>query len=435
MEFLFKNATVIAMQNEIDAQENVCIGVSRGKIEYLGNYDEKIVADRIIDCSNKVIIPGLYNCHTHTPMSLLRGYGNDRNLQDWLNNAIFPAEDYFRNVTNSTYVGAILSIADMIESGTIAFSDMYFNMIDIARAVEETGVKACLCNPVLCRLDDPYDFQKDFSYIETNEILHNYVTRDGNIKVDIGIHAEYTSTPAVWEKVIDFAKAQGLGIQIHLSETRYEHLCCKEKYGLTPTQLFNRYGLFDLKTTAAHGVWLEEADIEVLSDKKVTLVNNPISNLKLASGIAAVKEWMDAGINVALGTDGMASNNSNDIFEEMKMSSILQKNKYSDTTILSSKEVLKMATVNGALAHGRDASGKIEVGYDADLVVLNFNTTRQTACYDYLSNVVYSCTGRDVDLTMCKGRILYENGEHKTIDIERVVYEAKKMIQGFKNYS
>lgn len=434
MDILFKNATVITMQKKRDIRKNTCIGIKGDKIAYIGKYNEKINAKKVIDCSNKVVIPGLYNCHTHTPMSLLRGYENDKNLQDWLNNAIFPAEDYFRKIDKSTYIGSLLSIADMIASGTIGFSDMYFRIDGIATAVEEAGVKVSLCNPVLCRNDSPFDLKNDLAYIETKHILDDYVKKDGNIKAEVGIHAEYTSNPQVWEQVIDFAVNQGLGIQIHLSETQYEHMQCKGKYGLTPAQIFNKYGLFELRTTAAHGVWIESTDIDIFRDKRVTLVHNPISNLKLASGIASVYEWVNAGINVTLGTDGMASNNSNDLFEEMKIASILQKNKYKDTTILGAEEILEMVTINGALAQGREMeSGKIEVGYDADLVVLNFNSTRQTACYDYFSNIVFSSTGRDVDLTMCKGKILYENGEHKTIDIEKIIFEAKKMIQTFIN--
>lgn len=434
MDILFKNATVITLQEEIGILDNACVGVSQEKIEYLGKYDETCKADRVIDCSGKVIMPGLYNCHTHTPMSLLRGYENNRSLHDWLKNAIFPAEDYFRNVSKSTYIGALISIADMIESGTIAFSDMYFKMVDIAKAVDESGIKACLCNPILCNSDEAFDLKTDLSYLETKEVYEQYGYNNSRIKVDMGIHAEYTSNPEAWEQVIACAKDNKLNMQIHLSETKYEHENCKRKYGLTPTQLFDKFHLFDLKTTAAHGVWLEDSDIEILKDKPVTLVNNPVSNLKLASGIASVRDWLFEGINVTLGTDGMASNNSNDLFEEMKFSSLLQKNKYKDTTILPACDVIKMATINGALAQGREKeSGKIQIGYDADLILLDFNSTRQTACYDYLSNIVFSCTGGDVVLTMCKGKILYENGEHKTIDVEKLIYEAKKMIAEFQN--
>lgn len=434
MDFLFKNATVLTMQKECDVRRDTCIGVLNDKISYIGPYDDTIKAKRTIDCTNKVIIPGLYNCHTHTPMSLLRGYENNKSLHEWLNNAIFPAEDYFRNIKGATYIGALLSIADMISSGTVSFSDMYFNMYDIATAVHESGMKATLCNPILCRDDESFDYKKDLSYIETKAVLEDYVKKDGNIKVSAGIHAEYTSTPCSWSQVIDYAVAHNLDVQIHLSETEYEHTKCKERYGLTPTQMFNNFGLFELKTTAAHGVWLEQQDIDIIREKDVSLVYNPISNLKLASGVALAHEWVLSGINVALGTDGMASNNSNDLFEEMKIASILQKNKYKDTTIMDAELVLKIATINGAVAQGRQSnSGKIVEGYDADIVVLDFNNTRQTACYDYFSNIVFSGSGRDVDITMCNGKILYENGKYKTIDIEKLLFYARKIIGDFKN--
>lgn len=434
MDILFKNITIITMLENHQILHDSCVGVTGKKITYIGKFTEQLKSKRIIDGTNKVLIPGLYNCHTHTPMSLLRGYANDKKLQDWLYNHIFPAEDRFKSIENSTYIGALISIADMIESGTIAFSDMYFNMPHIAKAVFESGIKACLSNPVLPLEIENYHFFDDNCYFETKEVLEQYIKSCDRIKVDVGIHAEYTSNPNIWCEVIDFAYENKLNIHIHLSETKYEHEECKNKYKMTPTQIFNQYNLFNIKTTAAHCVWLEECDMDILEKCNVTVVNSPISNLKLASGIAPIDDILNKNINVALGTDGVSSNNSNDLFEEIKMVSLLQKYKYDDTTKIKAYDALKMATANGALAHGREnESGRIKVGYDADVVMLDFNNTRQTACYDYLSNIVYSCTGRDVLLTMCQGKVLYENGEHKTIDIEKLLYDARKIINKFVN--
>ena len=426
MDLLFKNIKVITMDESLPNAS--CVGIEGEKIAYVGNYYNGLKAHRVNDGAYRVLIPGLYNCHTHSPMSLLRGYANDLKLQEWLNDYIFPAEAKIRASKDAIYYGALLSIADMIASGTTAFTDMYFDLPSIAKAVDESGLKACLSNPVFTLDPDYYDLFSDDCYNETIDIILNYAGRhDSRIKADVGIHAEYTSGPKAWVQAIDFANGHNLNMHLHLSETKYEHEKCKEKYGKTPTQVFDEYSLFDDTVTAAHCVWLEDADMDILADRNVSVAHNPVSNLKLASGIAPVYKMLKKGINVALGTDGVSSNNSNDLFEEIKLASILQKNLADDATVVKAHEALKMATVNGARAQGRQyESGMIKAGYDADIVMLDFNTTRQTACYDHISNIVYSVTGRDVLLTMCQGKILYENGEHKTIDIEKLIYNARK---------
>lgn len=431
MDLIFRNVSMVNVyKNRIDSIS--CIGVKDGKIAYMGEKDDNILGERVVDCSKMVMMPGLYNCHTHTPMSLLRGIEDNSVLQTWLKSYIFPAENYFREKKDAIYWASLLSIADMISSGIVSFSDMYFNMFEIAEAVFESGIKANLCNPIICQRDSMFSYYQDDSYTQTIEAIEKYKS-DEKIRIDVGIHAEYSSYPEAWNQVVGFALEKGLGLQIHVSETQKEHRECIDRYGITPTEKLSRCGVFDCHTTIAHGVWLEKNDIELLQEKDVTLVNNPISNLKLASGIANVKSWLDADINVTLGTDSVASNNSYDIFEEMKMCSLLQKNLYKNPMILPPYEIIKMATVNGAYAQGRDAdSGKIEVGYDADLLLLDFNNVRQNISYDYMSNIIFSCTARDVYMTMCKGKILYENGEYKTIDIERVMHETKKLVNDYK---
>ncbi len=433
MDILFKDITVVTMQSDKTVLEKTCVGISGKIISYIGDYNDGLKAKRVIDGNNKVLMPGLYNCHTHTPMSLFRGYANDLNLQEWLFNYIFPAEKKLKKIPNATYVGAMISMADMIASGTVAFSDMYFGMNSIADAVVESGMKACLSNPILLNDIDNYNFFDDKCYSEMSELLNRLEETKGRVIIDAAIHAEYTSNPAAWTQVIDFAMEKKINMQIHLSETEFEHRQCKEKYNMTPAQMFNKYNLFDIKTSAAHCVWIDEDDMNILAEHKVSIIHNPISNLKLASGIAPIMKYINRGINVALGTDGVSSNNSNDLFEEIKIASLLQKNLYNDTTCMNSHDTIKMATKNGAYAQGREEnSGMIKEGFDADIIMLNFNTTRQTACYDYLTNIAYSVTGQDVLLNMCQGKILYENGEYYSIDIEKTLFEAKKIIEQFK---
>ena len=418
------------MQPEKPVLYGVNVGVENGKIVFV---DEREFAKntRIIDGTDKVLIPGLYNCHTHVAMTLLRGCGADLALEDWLFKHIFPAEK--KLTPELIRLGTTLAIAEMIASGTTAFTDMYFNVDVVAEVVDKAGVKANLSNAVISLGQDNYDFQKDPVREQTLRVLCDYHQRDdGRIKAEVAIHGVYTSDEKTWRQVLEFAQERNLGLQLHLAETKTEQENCVAKYRLTPTQVFLKNGVFDLPVTAAHCVWVTDEDIEILTDKNISVAHNPISNLKLASGLAPVSKMLAKNINVALGTDGMASNNSHDLFEEIKMASLLQKYAGSDPTVLPALEVLKMATVNGARAQRREREGgMIAEGHDADLVLLDFHSPRQTICHDLISNLAYSTTGRDVAMTLCQGKILYENGEYKTIDIEKVLAEAKKAARIF----
>ena len=425
MELLFKNITAVTMRKDECVLKNANVGVLNGKIILNANPDGQ--ADRIIDGTNKVLIPGLYNCHTHAPMSLFRGIGNDLPLEDWLFNHIFPAE---KKLTPSIVrAGALLAIAEMIASGTVSFTDMYYFMDEIAEAADEAGVMANLSNGVINMGRDDFDFYKCGEYLQTQKTIETYHRADHNrIRADASIHAVYTSDEKAWRPVVEYAAENNLRMHLHLSETKTEHDGCVEKYGATPAEIFEKHNVFGVPVTAAHCVWVTENDIEILARNGASAVHNPVSNLKLASGTAPVKAMLDKGLNVALGTDGMASNNSHDLFEEIKLASIAQKNALNDPTALPAIEVLKMATVGGAKSQGREAeSGTIDDGYDADLVLLDFANPRQTPCYDPVLNLAYSTTGRDVQMTLCKGKILYEDGEHKTIDVEKILSECNEI--------
>ncbi len=425
MDILFKNATVVTMDEAGGLNpvlKNCCVGIEKTKISYIGNWTDTLKANRIIDCSKKILMPSLINCHTHTPMSLLRGYASDLNLQQWLFDYIFPAED--KMTKKDCYIGTLLSAAEMIASGTASFTDMYFNLDAVSDAVFEAKVKACLSNSVIAFDSENFNFKNDSSYIQSMYVLEKYCNAtSGRIKLDASIHAEYTSSYKAWLQVIEFAKEHNLNMHVHISETQYEHENCKLKYGITPTQIFNKYGLFDIKTNAAHCVFLEQCDLEIFAQNGVSVAHNPVSNLKLGSGIANVNEMLNYKINVSLGTDGMASNNSYDLFEEIKLASILQKGVLKNPAAVCAYEALKMATVNGAIAQGRENEcGMIKLGYDADIILIDTDNERLTPIIDPISTIAYSATGRDVCLTMCLGEILYENGSHKTIDVEKVVY-------------
>ena len=434
MDILFKNITAVTMNPEAPQLHNINLGIKGRKISYIEPATSPApAAARTIDGTHKVLMPGLYNCHTHAAMTLFRGYANDRTLEDWLFNYIFPAE---RKLTPKlTYTGTMLAIAEMISSGTIAFTDMYFFMDEVARAAYEAGVLANVCNAVIGLDKDNYDFKKDNVYAQTLNALKEFHNKnDGRIKIEASIHGVYTSYAPAWKQVMNLAAAHDLALHIHLSETKTEQDNCIATYKTTPAQVFNTHGLFEFPCLAAHGVWVTDDDIELLAEKGIHIAHNPMSNLKLASGLAPVDKMLKSGVNVALGTDGMAANNSHDLFEEIKMTSLLQKYATCDPTAAPAQAVLEMATLGGARAQGRaHESGMLAVGYDADMLMIDFDTPRQTACYDPALNLAYCTTGRDVQMTICRGKVLYEKGEYKTIDIEKLLYDAREAVKVFKN--
>jgi len=411
---------------------NINLGIEGRKITYLEPAaTPPPPAKRVIDSTNKVLMPGLYNCHTHAAMTLFRGYANDRTLEDWLFNYIFPAEQKLTPPLVRT--GTMLAIAEMISSGTIAFTDMYFFMDEVAAAAYEAGIMANVSNAVIAFDKDGYDFYKDNVHSQTISTIENYHNKnDGRIKAEASIHGVYTSYAPAWKQVTDFAAKHSLGLHIHLSETATEHNNCISTYNMTPAQVFSKHGLFDLPCVAAHGVWITDDDIKILAESGVTIAHNPLSNLKLASGLAPVTKMHKGGVNVALGTDGMASNNTHDLFEEIKMTSLLQKYAANDPTAAPAMSVLEMATVNGAKSQGRShESGMLKKGYDADMLMIDFNNPRQTACYNPALNLAYSTNGRDVEMTLCRGQVLYEKGEYKTIDIEKLLYDFNQGMKIF----
>jgi len=425
LDILFKNATVVTMNPSHPVLKDVNVGIDGRKIALISEETPARKAAREIDCTGKVLMPGLYNCHSHAAMTMFRGYANDRTLEDWLFNFIFPAERKW--TPELVRVGTTLAVAEMISSGTISFTDMYFFMDVVAKVADEAGMLANISNAVIGFDKDTYDFHKDNVYEQTVRALEAYHNKgDGRIKIDASIHGCYTSHPPAWRQVMDFAHEHGLGMHVHLSETKVEHDGCLETYGKTPAEVFYEHGIFDVPCLAAHGVWITEGDMDILSQKDVTVAHCPLSNLKLASGLAPVSKMIKKGMNVALGTDSVSSNNSHDLFEEMKMASLLQKYITNDPTTLPADEVLAMATVNGAKAQCRGhESGVICEGFDADMLLMDFNNPRQTVCYEPMLNLAYSTSGRDVDMTICRGKVLYEKGEFKTIDIEKTLYEAR----------
>lgn len=425
MELLIKNVTAVTMDDANPVLHNAYIGVDQGKICWLSQQPPEEAASRTIDGAGKLAMPGLINAHTHLPMTLLRGYADDYALQEWLNDHIFPAEDKLD--ARCVRAGAALAVAECLRFGASSVTDMYFQLPVIAEVCFQAGIKANLCNAGMSFDPEHYDFEQAGETLETREALKTWHMADnGRIRVDAGVHAEYTSFPALWRAEAEFAREHGLNMHLHLSETRKEHEECLARWGKTPTQVLAEQGVLDVRTTAAHGVWISEQDMELLAQKGAAVAHNPVSNLKLASGIAPVAKMLEKGVKVALGTDGMASNNNHDLFEEIKLCAILQKGISGDPQALPAWQSLCCATRGGAYAQGREQEcGALRLGMDADLILLDASVPSMQPTHNPISSLCYSASGRDVRLTMVRGKILYENGEFYTIDLEKTLYEIQ----------
>ncbi len=411
-------------------EASVYVAIENDTIAYIGTALPEGEFDRVIEGKDNLLIPGLYNAHCHAAMTLFRGYGEDLPLDRWLNEKIFPAED--RLTEKSVYVGSQLAIAEMLAGGVVSFSDMYMFEDTVAKAAVESGIKANISRSIVS-FDENEDPRSSFRFHESEALVRDYHgAADGRIRVDMSLHAEYTNTERMCRAVAEYTKEMGLGLQIHVSETEKEHLeCMGRRGGRTPIEFFNDCGLLESPLTAAHCVWVSEHDIELMHEKGVTAVHNPVSNLKLASGVMPLPKMLKMGVCVALGSDGAASNNDLDVLKELKTAAILHKGISRSAIATTAQDMVALATSAGAKAQGRRDAGRIEVGKKADLVLLNMDSLHNIPSYGYERTLAYSADSSDVLLTMVDGNVLYEKGEYKTIDVEKLRYEAKEVIKHY----
>ena len=431
MKILFKNARLLpeAMPEGSRAEDTVNIVVTDESITYIGVGMPEEPFDRTIDCKENLLMPAFYNAHCHAAMTLFRGYGEDLPLRRWLDEKILPAEEKlnFRRV----YYGSKLAIAEMIRAGVVSFSDMYFFQEATAEAVLEAGVKANIARSIVS-FDPGITKETDSRFAESVKLVEQYHgAGDGRLKVDMSLHAEYSNVDACCRYVAEYAKEQGLRMQLHLSETQAEHEACIERHGMTPAAYFASLGVLDVPTTAAHCVYVTDEDIAILKDKGVFPVHNPVSNLKLGSGVMRLRDMLDAGLTVTLGTDGVASNNRLSVLRELQTAAILHKGIHRDPENIRAAQLPALATRNGALSQGREDCGMVAVGMRADLILIDLNAINNIPCYDLATTLAYSANTSNVLLTMCDGRILWENGEYTSIDIECLRFEARQIIRRY----
>ena len=378
-----------------------------------------------IDCGGNVLMPGLVNAHTHIPMTLMRGYGGGCDLHTWLNDWIFPAEAKLDD--RAVRAGADLALAELIAGGVTTIADMYMHTTAIAQAVLEAGISANLsCGGVY--FGAPGDFGPDTCKdCENQRILTEefHGAGNGQILVDASVHGEYTSNVPLWQWMADYAQRKGLGMHVHVSETQSEHEACKGRWGLTPFAILDRYGVWDTRAIAAHCVWTTEDDWAGMAEKGVACVHNPVSNLKLGSGVAWIPAMKAAGVPIALGTDGVSSNNNQDMFEEMKFAAVLHNGVTHNPLALLPRDVLAMATRDGAKALGRK-TGVIAPGYTADLILVDFTRPHLTPCHSVTDHLVYSAHGSDVVMNMARGKVIYKDGTFLTLDLDQILAEVRQ---------
>lgn len=377
-----------------------------------------------IDCGGNVLMPGLVNAHTHIPMTLMRGYAGGCDLHTWLNDWIFPAEAKLDD--RAVRAGADLALAELIAGGVTTIADMYMHTPVIAQAVLAAGISANLsCGGVY------FGAPGDFSPAACPDCDHQrqlteefHEAGNGQILVDASIHGEYTSNVPLWQWMADYAQRKGLGMHVHVSETQSEHEGSLTRWGLTPFRILDRYGVWDTRAIAAHCVWTTEDDWAGMAEKGVACVHNPVSNLKLGSGVAWIPAMKAAGVTIALGTDGVSSNNNQDMFEEMKFAAVLHNGVTRNPLALLPQDVLAMATREGAKALGRQ-TGRIAPGYVADLILVDFTRPHLTPCHSVMDNLVYAAHGSDVVMNMARGKIIYKDGTFLTLDLEKIQAEVK----------
>ncbi len=418
---LIKNTTILA-----DEVKKGSVLIEDDKIVDITRSNSSNGADEIINGEGKFLIPGLVNTHTHLSMSLMRGLADDLPLDVWLNDHIWPVEAHLEG--EHCYAGALLSALEMIKSGTTTCNDMYFFMDDVARAIDKAGMRGLLCHGMIDLFSEE---KRKAEYKETLRIIekcHN--TADGRIQVALGPHTPYTCSTELLNWVRKKADEKGLRIHIHVSETEKEVEDSLNDRLKRPFEYLEDIKFLGPDVTAAHSVWLSGAEISLIKDNNVKISHNPLSNMKLASGISPVSDLLANDVCVSLGTDGAASNNNLDLFQEMKTSSLLQKVRKLDPTVLPAGKVLEMATINGATALGMEKEiGSIEVGKKADMVLVDMKAPHMAPYRNPVSHLVYSAEGADVSTVICNGQILMREREVLVMDEVEVIQMAENAAE------
>lgn len=423
MGIVLKNILALLPEGNTDSIREADIYIEGSRIAAIGNKPEGFQEEKVIDGKDRLAIPGLINCHTHSYMSFMRNVADDLSFMDWLFGTIDPIEQQMTD--EDTYWGACLAIIEMMKSGTTCFNDMQMNIHQTTRAVKESGMRAVISRGLVGSGNDEAGQMR---------LRQAYEERDAAADCDrltfmLGPHAPYTCDDGFMRIVSEEAKKNNMRIHVHLSESESEIQQIKDKYGCTPIEMADKNGLFDVPAIAAHCVQITESDMQILKDKNVSVVTNPASNMKLGNGFAPVPELLQKGINVCLGTDGAASNNSLNLFHEMSLLALIHKGVKRTPQCISAKENIRIATINGAKALGMEKEiGSLEVGKKADIAILNLNTASLTPRNNLIAGLSYSANGSEVETVIIDGKITMENRKVLTMDEELVYKKINEII-------
>jgi 5-methylthioadenosine/S-adenosylhomocysteine deaminase len=379
-----------------------------------------------LDGENRIVMPGLINGHSHAAMTLFRGVADDLALMDWLNNYIFPSEVQFVD-SELVRIGTELACWEMIRGGTTTFVDMYYYPETVAEVVDSCGMRALVSATVIDQRSPDAESAAD-SIQKGIEFIGRWKNKNSRITPIFGPHSNYTLNAEQLQAVRAAATKYGVGVSIHMSESPFELQYSKDTFGKTSVEFYESIGFLDGPTIAAHMIWPTAVEIPILVERKIGVIHNPTSNMKIASGISPIVEMLQAGVHIGLGTDGAASNNDLDMWEEMRLAALLQKVDRMNPTVMPASTVLGMATSGGAIAIGLgDAVGSIEVGKRADIIQVAFDDVHHVPTYDVISHLVYVTDEQDIASVVVDGKVLMRNGEILTIDTERVTAEAKAL--------
>ena len=423
MNIYIKNGFLITANKKAECYEG-CVQINDAVISYVGKQETApdFKADRVIDAKGGIIAPGFVDTHTHIPMNLFRSAADDMDLMDWLQNAIWPAED---NLTaKDVYWGSMLGMAELVAGGVTCMNDMYNFSYDIAKAAQDSGIRAVIGATII-------DMGKSVQdRLAEARDLFGQVKDYERVEASIAPHAEYTVSSKTFEKIIDTAHELSSRIHVHVSETQGEHEDCIKRNGKTPIALLDSLGVLDLPVMAAHCVWVSDEDMRIMADKNVGVMSCPQSNLKLGSGIARVADMLDMGINVSCATDGAGSNNNLSMMEEMTYMAMLQKTLRKNPKVMPAMKAVETATINGAKVLSMEKKiGSLEAGKQADIIIIDTSGIRYCPKANLLSNFVYSGSDSDVAMTMIGGEVLYENGSFTKVDVEEIKTEAQRCAE------
>lgn len=429
---LFKNAMILTLDSQSRFYKSADLIVNDRKIESINKHPSGRFT-RTIDASHLLLMPGLVNAHTHTPMTLLRGLKDDCPLDQWLSQTIWPAEDEMTR--HDCYLGSLLGIAEALSTGTTSITDMYRHSSEIARAAAESGINANICESITCK--DSFSPEDHTGVRECLSVWDTWNGHDnGRIHCDTSIQSLWQTSPGLWEYIACIAKDRHMGIHIHCAETKDEIQYCISHYGASPVSLLERAAVLQNRTILVHGIYMSERDLQLISAHNASVVHDPASNLKCCCGFANLEHFKEYNIPVALATDGVCSNNSGDMFETIRLTGLVQKMLNNNPAAAPAEYLLRAAVQNGLRTQGREKeTGMLVPGMDADIIALNLDIPGMIPLYHPESALAYSASGHIVRMTMVRGKILYENGDFFTIDIERLRYEISQISKRLSHFA